>query len=218
MTEAEWLACTDARLMLSSLRDQGAGERKMRLFAVACCRRIWHLFPLALPEAGVVDCRDAVEVAERFADGRASVADLESADRRARQYVPLFHEFNTADRATATASQAAEAAREAVGETPSYLGLAAIRRRAAAAEAKREKAERAEQESLANLLRDIFTTPSARRSPATSPGRRGKTTPSRSSPGPSTTTATCPSAAWTPPGLASLETPWRTPAAPMKTS
>jgi len=43
-------------------------SRKFRLFAVACCRRIWP----AIVETN----RDAVCVAELFADGRVTVDDL----------------------------------------------------------------------------------------------------------------------------------------------
>ncbi|HJZ56599.1 MAG TPA: hypothetical protein VKE74_16655 [Gemmataceae bacterium] len=63
MTEAEWLAGDDAKWMLKFLGDQ-ATDRKLRLYACACCRRVWDsLFP---------ECRDAVAVAERFADGTAT--------------------------------------------------------------------------------------------------------------------------------------------------
>jgi hypothetical protein len=71
MTEAEWLACTDTRQMLDFLRGK-ADDRKSRLFAVACCRRIWHFLPNE-------QCQRAVEVLERFADGKATAEELESA-------------------------------------------------------------------------------------------------------------------------------------------
>ena len=38
MTEAEWLAATNPRPMVEAIRAK-ASERKLRLFAVACCRR-----------------------------------------------------------------------------------------------------------------------------------------------------------------------------------
>jgi hypothetical protein len=39
MTEQEWLACDEPRTILGFLRGK-AGDRKPRLFAVACCRRL----------------------------------------------------------------------------------------------------------------------------------------------------------------------------------
>jgi hypothetical protein len=61
MNEAEWDACDDPDEMLKSVRDR-ASKRKLRLFACACCRRIWHF----LVHEG---SQEAVEAAERFADG-----------------------------------------------------------------------------------------------------------------------------------------------------
>jgi hypothetical protein len=44
VTEAEWLACTDARRMLTFLRPP-PNDRKGMLFAVACCRAVWSRLP-----------------------------------------------------------------------------------------------------------------------------------------------------------------------------
>jgi hypothetical protein len=84
MTEADWLACTDPQKMLDSLRGK-ASERKLRLFACACCRRVWHLLTREQP-------RDAVATAERYADGLAGPEELRrgwSAVRKALSVAPL---------------------------------------------------------------------------------------------------------------------------------
>ncbi len=70
MTEVEWLACGDPDVMLRDIRRK-ATQRKLRLFAVACCRQVWHLLD---PKH-----RASVEAAQRFADGEAAVAELRAA-------------------------------------------------------------------------------------------------------------------------------------------
>jgi hypothetical protein len=86
MTEREWLACTDPQKMLhalASLNPQGnllsrmrspILDRKFRLVAVACGRLIEQGIPR---EVGIA----AINVAERFADGKATAADLKAAKR-----------------------------------------------------------------------------------------------------------------------------------------
>ena len=85
-TEAEWQS-GDPGTMLRSLvhlaTDRGtvfhlsrhAVERKLRLFYCACCRLRWEVLP--------VTARQAVEVIERYADGRATGQELRTARRAA---------------------------------------------------------------------------------------------------------------------------------------
>jgi hypothetical protein len=75
MTEGEWLECEDPGPMLAFLSGKASG-RKLRLFACACCRLIWPLFP------GGPRSWEAVSVSERLADGLASAADLTAARER----------------------------------------------------------------------------------------------------------------------------------------
>src|ERR1700733_5776424 len=68
VTENEWLQHDEPVLMLDFLRGK-IGDRKLRLFGLACCRRIQRLVPN--PYA-----LKALQVAERFADGEANISDL----------------------------------------------------------------------------------------------------------------------------------------------
>ena len=65
MTESEWQACEDPAAMQSLLQGKPQ-ERRWRLLACACLRRVW---PLLADERS----RRAVEAAEVFADGEMGV-------------------------------------------------------------------------------------------------------------------------------------------------
>lgn len=69
MNEDEWLHGCDPSPMLEFLQEHPVSERRMRLLACACCRLIWDYLP---DERS----RNAVEVAERFADGEADLREL----------------------------------------------------------------------------------------------------------------------------------------------
>jgi hypothetical protein len=71
MTEQEWLACTDALRMLDFLQGK-ASDRKLRLFAVACCRPNLQCMIESRR-------RKAADVAERYADGLATEEELQAA-------------------------------------------------------------------------------------------------------------------------------------------
>jgi hypothetical protein len=132
MDEAEWLACTDPEPMLQYLQGKGSG-RKLRLFAVACCRRRRDVLTDA-------PSRAAVEAAERFADGLASRAELRRLGRPRK--VGLYLAAYDAASPDATA-----AAREGSASAAELASLIYPRR------------ERPERRVQARLLRDIFGNP-----------------------------------------------------------
>ena len=70
---AAWRACKNPKWMLWALRELGQiDDGSARLFGCWCCRKMWHLLT---DERS----RKAVEVAERFAKGRASRKELDAA-------------------------------------------------------------------------------------------------------------------------------------------
>jgi hypothetical protein len=73
MTEQEWLACTDPQKMLEFLQGK-ASDRKLRLFAVACCRQNSDLL-------ADTHNRLAVDTSEKFADGLVSRRELKAIRR-----------------------------------------------------------------------------------------------------------------------------------------
>lgn len=72
LAESDWLKAAEPHAMLEFLNSNGKpSDRKLRLFAVACSRRIWRLIDVL--------GRAAVEAAEDFADGRIGSDELRAA-------------------------------------------------------------------------------------------------------------------------------------------
>jgi hypothetical protein len=108
VTEIEWLNSADTDQMLAFLHtSERVSERKGRLFAVACCRRVWHLLVHEVS-------REAVEVGERFADGLASDGERYDAYEATNDVWEL-----TVGIHPDAAAEAAEAPLAAVEEAPS---------------------------------------------------------------------------------------------------
>src|SRR6266540_4867829 len=140
MTEAEWLAATEPSGLTRFLCDvQGLnrkpnGRRKLRLFACACGRRAWHLLDDNRS-------REAVEIAERYADGVVSKAALERIWNRKQ---PRFLYWALCD-------QIGPAVLQTPHEASFLLALAADHKM----EEGYREAESAEQSMQVTLLRDI---------------------------------------------------------------
>lgn len=106
MTESRWLACDSPDEMLAFLQ-RSVSERQLRLFACACCRRIWNLLPDDR-------CRRAVEVLERWADKGESGPEVQDAIAEAEEVERItVGRARAAARAVSTAWSAAEHARSA---------------------------------------------------------------------------------------------------------
>ncbi len=171
MNEAQWLSATDPDPLREYLRlRELATERKLRLFTGAACRRIWHLLT---DERS----RRAVEVAERYADGRASEWEMQAAEQDAESAVAAagqtaaaahfasvlslgpsftFHERTLASVAAEAASTASEHPfflNECAGSSAEAMSW---NDRSRQSDPSQRDAERAAQ---AVLLRDIFGNP-----------------------------------------------------------
>lgn len=155
--EADWLTYTDPQRMWDFLRGR-ADDRRLRLFAAACCRRVW---PLLAREPA----RAAVEVAERLADGRADDAERRAARRAAQQAAeargvtrtptaPKWERLAASAAYWALARSAVEAAQNA---QPLVLGAIGAR---AGLDPAGWAAAAAERRAQVALLRDIFDDPS----------------------------------------------------------
>jgi hypothetical protein len=81
MTAERWDACGDPADMLRLLEGR-ASERKLRLFATACCRQPAFVYHLRSRDEAAVD------VAERYADGQADRDELRLAGQQAQTLGP----------------------------------------------------------------------------------------------------------------------------------
>ncbi len=75
MDEQRWLTSDNPSEMMAYVQDK-VSPRRLRLFACACCRMVWHLLT---DERS----RRAVEVAERYADKQATEKERREADNAA---------------------------------------------------------------------------------------------------------------------------------------
>jgi hypothetical protein len=136
--ESSWLACSDPDEMLRLLAGR-ASDRKLRLFVVAVCRRVWRQLTDARSRA-------VVAAAERFADGAATAAELQSAYDAAPGGQPAAN--------VATCAGMAYAGMAAMWVTGSFAALAAAGVRKA-----RARARVAAGKPLCALLREMFGNP-----------------------------------------------------------
>lgn len=170
MTETEWLACEDLVPMLEFLRGK-VSDRKLRLFAVACCRRIWQLLENE-------SSQQTVQTAEQYADRMVGQEQLETvrtaADTARRQagldarlqdmgqpgnYWKMWMARATVMTAAVNAYEAAEQTARSVTETIHDLHADNTPHLEEVAKARtkiKRRSGRTELKELSVLLREIF--------------------------------------------------------------
>jgi hypothetical protein len=145
MAKVKWQGLTDPHEMLSYLQGI-ASDRKLRLFACACCRRIWEL----LPDKG---SRRAVAAAEQYADGHIGDEELHRHWEEAQAIAVRAVKAASWAAAWATAASAAMAAGRAA---PAAAWAAVPETIKASGRAAWEKVLAAENKRQGLLLRDLI--------------------------------------------------------------
>jgi hypothetical protein len=179
MTEAEWLACTDPTPMMDFVQEK-ASNRKLQLFACACCRRLLGLFPNAALRAAVqFGERDADELAgpeewlqaehtitswlgaRSTRHGQNDTTHAEASAIRTAQGLTQRRPIGRAALAKYTAQDAAKSIRFAANDRRAILEAAPedVVRVARATWQAAATAYAAEREAQAALLRDIVGNP-----------------------------------------------------------
>ena len=168
MTEAEWLACTDPEKMLEFLQGK-VSDRKLRLFACACCRRIWPLIE--------TEPRDwqAVLVSEWYADGLGTIGHLlyaRNESRSSERAAATTSAFWAATYAVRGVELALRHSTRAPEDRNHYLHMEENRSYFAGYAPAADCLVAEQQLGQAKLLRDIFSNP-FRPSPSLSPAVLG---------------------------------------------
>jgi hypothetical protein len=155
MTEEEWLACTDPKPMLRFLRGK-VSERKLRLFALACCERIDSQISDPRSRAALAFTATHVESGLARRKGRPAVAEAADAAKK-ELYARYFPRSNPeTQQADVAAYCAAEAALATLKLDPWF---AADYASCFASYAKGSYFGGGEREQQAWLLHDIFGNP-----------------------------------------------------------
>jgi hypothetical protein len=158
MTEAEWNACGKPQEMLKFLRGK-TSARKLRLLAVACCRRIWSV--LSDERA-----RKSVEAAEAAADCETMRPVLAESRKHAirarhaahRRWMAVGHPDEGAAYTTVCAFEAAARVSFASAWTASFYLFSSCS--AAEAKSRNDTEARSRIETAqCGLVRDIFGNP-----------------------------------------------------------
>lgn len=150
MTDEQWRQSASPEEMLNAL-SRHYSPRKLRLYAIGACRRIWHLF-------SDERCRYAVEVAQRHADGRASDMELQAAGQTASSVAQVWGDATSA---RAHAAQAVGGAAWAATRMPAWHAAwdASFDARAAARDLVPGADWESERAWQAELLRDLVGSP-----------------------------------------------------------
>jgi hypothetical protein len=156
MNEQQWLSCADPIPMLEFLGDK-ASDRKLRLFACACCRRTWHLLT---DERS----RNAIEASERYADRRITQRQLMAACGAAQKVALKVLNTDGSGAAVVWAVQAAHEVAKSAQTIPSRAQLmtelpGGIVNRAICCAKALPVPRLDERKQLAVLLRDVFGNP-----------------------------------------------------------